>query len=216
MPNARHAGVVLMIVLSFGAPLCGSEHRGPATIVVRTYNYVSAPDSLIESARRETEAVFDGAGLRVIWIDCAVDRHGQPGKLESCTAPLGDNELLLRLLAAHAEASGRQASLGFSLVDPRDPRPVLATIYLDRVLEVAESGRLERAPILGRAMAHELGHLLLRSTGHAPSGLMRAFWFQTELRGERASDWQFSRREAASMRAALDARSTAAIVMASK
>lgn len=37
------------------------------------------------------------------------------------------------------------------------------------------------ARVLGRVLAHEIGHYVLRSPGHAPSGLMRAVQTASEL-----------------------------------
>jgi hypothetical protein len=56
------------------------------------------------------------------------------------------------------------------------------------------------ATLLGRAIAHEIGHLLLGSAEHPRLGLMRALWSHDELRGRKPAHWGFSAREAAQMR----------------
>ena len=55
---------------------------------------------------------------------------------------------------------------------------VLATIYFDRVMWLAHEAGTDSRVLLGRAIAHELGHLLLATTTHGPVGLMRAHWSQ--------------------------------------
>ncbi|MEO5822443.1 MAG: hypothetical protein ABIT71_18195 [Vicinamibacteraceae bacterium] len=53
------------------------------------------------------------------------------------------------------------------------------------------------ALILGRVTAHEIGHLLLGTNSHAPTGLMQATW---DLKRRHPSDWQFTSANAAKMR----------------
>jgi hypothetical protein len=65
---------------------------------------------------------------------------------------------------------------------------------------------VDRATLLGRTLAHELGHLLLGTNAHAPRGLMRARWADAVVRNDVTHDWQFSRREARHMQMALTLR----------
>jgi hypothetical protein len=53
------------------------------------------------------------------------------------------------------------------------------------------------------AMAHEIGHLLLGTSAHASTGLMRAIWSRDELHRHDPADWQFSSVESATMIRAL-------------
>jgi hypothetical protein len=69
---------------------------------------------------------------------------------------------------------------------------VLATIYIDRVEWLAHEAGGDSRALLGRAIAHELGHLLLASTSHGPIGLMRALWSQDEVRRGLVRDWTFA------------------------
>ena len=80
---------------------------------------------------------------------------------------------------------------------------LVATVYVDRVNAVAYVGGVDSAILLARAIAHEIGHLLMGTTQHASNGLMRAVWSQAELRRQMAADWQFSKAEAQAMRRAL-------------
>lgn len=58
----------------------------------------------------------------------------------------------------------------------------------------------------GRAIAHELGHILLGTAKHSALGLMRAKWTEHELRRGLPIDWMFSRDERQAMRGGLSAR----------
>ena len=48
-----------------------------------------------------------------------------------------------------------------------------AYIFGDRIANLKISGRRDFEVILGRVLAHELGHLLLPGQGHSNAGLMQ-------------------------------------------
>jgi hypothetical protein len=86
----------------------------------------------------------------------------------------------------------------------------LATVDPELVLRIARGSAVDFATLLGRAIAHEIGHLLLGHSRHSRVGLMRAIWSQDEIRGIRPTNWQFSAAEAAEMRHGLAARAGSA------
>ena len=92
--------------------------------------------------------------------------------------------------------------MGFSLVGIAGAAPFLATVYVDRVESVARGAGIDARRVLGLAIAHEIGHVLLNSNTHAPSGLMRADWSRNELRRKDAAAWHFLDTEAAHVRSA--------------
>src|SRR5439155_23282002 len=99
--------------------------------------------------------------------------------------------------------------LGFSLVNAADgSAPYLATVYADLTADVARRAGVDSRELLGRAMAHEIGHLLLGTNEHAATGLMRAAWSRAELRRDHTPDWQFLPGEVEQMRAAIAKRNS--------
>ena len=97
------------------------------------------------------------------------------------------------------------------MLDREERGGVLMTIDLFPVRRDC-AGRSSTAipTLLGRAIAHEIGHLLLGSAEHPRSGLMRALWSHDELRGLKPAHWGFSTREAAQMRQTLRGKSRTA------
>ena len=71
---------------------------------------------------------------------------------------------------------------------------------------------MDDGELLGRAMAHEIGHMLIGTSAHARFGLMRAVWASGELRRGMPLDWVFSAKEGAELRRRLDARTSAPAV----
>ena len=57
----------------------------------------------------------------------------------------------------------------------------MATLFYNRVQQLAKQGISSVAQILGHAAAHEIGHLLLATMKHFPTGIMRANWEQEDF-----------------------------------
>ena len=175
-----------------------------AAIVVRTYSPATATDDG-SIARRTAGAILKRAGIHVDWLPC--DATPDEGSSSRCDRPLRQNELVIRILpASSAEPTSEDHVLGVALVDARTGSGSLATVYSNRVERMAQRAGVNAADLLGKAIAHELGHLLLGHNRHASSGLMRACWSGAELRRNRPSEWLFDGKEAASMRRGIEHR----------
>ena len=60
---------------------------------------------------------------------------------------------------------------------------------------------MDEGELLGRAIAHEIGHMLIGTPAHARVGLMRAVWVDAaSCAAVRPLDWMFSGREGAELR----------------
>jgi hypothetical protein len=166
---------------------------------VRVYDTGMVPAADQTAALRAAAGILAAAGIDVTWLPCA-----DPVTASACATPLGAGELSARFvrLPAAVSADG-QLQLGYSLVDTQAHEGSLATIYVDRVQWLAGEAGAQNATLLGFALAHEIGHLLLGTNAHATSGLMRPIWSRTEIGRSDAHDWLFSTSEASRMRASL-------------
>jgi len=164
------------------------------SLLVRLYDTAGLSHADLLHAKATAAAILSPAGIAVDWRDC------QP----SCERSASTSELALRIVAS---ADGSQpSSLGFTFVTGDDNLGALATVVASRVRAMAREAGCDVGTLIGRAMAHEVGHALLGTSVHAAQGLMRATWKASELRRERPGDWMFSRDEAARMRGRLGAR----------
>ena len=176
-----------------------TKESSRASIVVRTYTQ-SDWEGAVPAARRTASEILGRAGVEVAWLECAVPAD-VPAASGACSQPLRWNELVVRILPAGTVAHQREVhALGFAFVDLETGGGSMATVYADRVGVMARSASVNPAELLGRAMAHEIGHLLLGTNRHAPRGLMRAFWSSTDLRQSLATQWQFRGDEGPMMR----------------
>ena len=165
----------------------------PVTLSVRVYDFYGlSPEHRAEARAVAVETMKD-AGVAMTWIDCRGADDQVPA---TCLATLDDGEVVLRI----QDRTKRVAHiLGSAVV--RDEGPgVLASVYAGSVADRSAKSGVPLTTILGRVTAHEIGHLLLGSNSHRPTGLMRASW---DVRWRHPSEWRFSRDDAAAIRSRL-------------
>jgi hypothetical protein len=171
---------------------------GGAIVAVRLFDMSGLPDSDVHEAVKVATRLFEAAGLQLIVTNCPVERAGDA----ACTSDLAPNERVVRVIRSPAAWKTNNVRLGNAVVVPGTQPGVLATVYADRVAWKAADVGIDRPLLLGRAIAHEVGHLLLGTSSHSPLGLMRAQWTPEELRRDWPTDWFFSTRDASRLRTA--------------
>lgn len=150
------------------------------TLAIRTYDGFGVSASRMTRAQGVATALLAAADVDALWIDCTAPA--------SCLSPVGLREVVVRFVASPSGES--RDVLGEALVDRTAHAGVFATIFADHVDAVAARVDIDQAVLLGRTLAHEIGHLLGRS--HQRAGLMRSRWSDDELRRQRDSDWLWS------------------------
>jgi hypothetical protein len=168
-------------------------------VVIRTYDGFGVPGRDLETARAIASDTLRAAGVEAAWTTCEAGTTGFDPMQERCRALPEAAEVIVRIVGEADNLEGTIV-LGNALVDKRAGHGVLATLFATRVAKMADQAGIDRGTLLGRAIAHELGHLLLGTSEHRPSGLMRARWTLDELRRAIPHDWRFSRRDANEIR----------------
>jgi hypothetical protein len=158
----------------------------PVNVVIRLYDMATRNAAGRVVAMRTATNAIATAGIKVKWRDCS-----RGGTAHPCRTVRDAGDLVVRVMPARG-AGNPSAELGFAPIDPSGRATVIATIYYDAVTGVARRTGLGANELLGRAIAHEIGHLLLRAPGHANSGLMRPLWTDDELMRNHPGDWTFS------------------------
>jgi|KBSSwiS6_1023812.scaffolds.fasta_scaffold00930_2 hypothetical protein len=182
-------------------------------LTARLYSLVDVPAGDRVAATVVAGNILRSAGIDMMWTDC--NQRPSSDRLATnqvCLTPPRTDEVMVRVVAAPASASGSQKAgmdtLGDAYVDTAAASGSLATVYVDRVALMAHSAGIDTGTLLGRVMAHEIGHLLLGTATHRASGLMRAEWSAALLQRRMANDWRLSRPDAAQARAGLLRRTT--------
>jgi len=158
-------------------------------LVVRVYDAVGVPPEVLERAHVTVDRTMTAVGIRPVWRSCGAGL---------CADPPKPNQVIVRIVKA-TERSACDV-LGDAMVDVAGQAGTLATIYMDRVETLAAEAHVDSGRLLGRAIAHEIGHLLLGTSNHAHIGLMRAQWQAGELQRDWPLDWVLSAGEGSRMR----------------
>ena len=174
-------------------------------VVVRSYNTIGLPLPMLDHAESTVGDLLHEAGIDSSWRNCRTTDGPSSQSRDLCGDVLNASEVIVRIVRAPRAITDVEV-LGYSHVDAYRRQGTLATVFADRVRELAAALRIDEATLLGRAITHEVGHLLLGTLEHSEKGLMRSAW-NTAGRGR--SDWFFSSAEAARMHASLEARSLA-------
>jgi len=163
-------------------------------VTIRVYDlYGVAADTRQEALAVAADALAR-AGVQAAWVDCSAKVAATP-----CKLPLAAGELVLRI--GRMPPDGHKV-LGDAVLTRGQGPAQLATIYAAAVRDTSVRSGTPMATLLGRATAHEIGHLLLGTAGHADAGLMRAQWSWQDLQraARHMDDWNFSRDEGATIR----------------
>jgi hypothetical protein len=165
--------------------LSGAAQTLPLRIQIMVYDRAGVAPKALSQAEGLTGKILVAAGVDTEWSAGAISDLQRLGTDFTARTPVdcasGSGTDLVRVAVfGHAPAGLPVQALGFSL--PCAMTGIQVVIYADRVAKVSETNAPTFSRVLGYAMAHELGHVLLRSAGHGDFGLMRGVWSK--------SDWQ--------------------------
>lgn len=184
----------------------GKTGRGVAeeqTLLIRVYGQAEVPAIAFHSATMETARLFRPAGIRIRWEH--VSRESPQDKGTDMTAAAfrqpNDRPYLVIRLMRRIPANLLPGALGYSL--PFAHRGAHVLIFCDRVEALTEGLDTAAYVVLGYAMAHELGHVLLGSVEHTSGGLMQGCWTPATWRLTSQGLVGFDRAEIKRMRAGL-------------
>jgi hypothetical protein len=174
-------------------------------LVVRLYDAAGLPAHELKAAANTAADVLRKAKIDVEWIVCPAARGATVNHWPGCHEQPATGELFVRITRSPTVRSDDRM-LGYAFLNTERSEGALATIFVDRVDALARDAGVGRSLLLGRGIAHELGHLLLGTNRHPAVGLMRALWSVQELKLGFGRDWSFSREEAGRMRERLTER----------
>jgi hypothetical protein len=144
-------------------------------------------ENAVNRAEKQAASILREAKVETIWLDCPPAGAELAGKPRS-EPGAGPEAFSLRILdqVPPERPAVRYEALGFALPCSESATGCPAYVFWHRVKEMAKYGDASKSQILGHAMAHEIGHLLL-GPNHVPAGLMKAKWDRRDLR---SAAWQ--------------------------
>jgi hypothetical protein len=159
---------------------------GRVEFSILLYDLAHVGSKTLQQADRIATEIFSNAGVNVRFATVSLtdpselltDFTARPAS--GCTQPLASAVLRAQILP-HAPVGLPRGTLGYAL--PCARRGVQVTLFADSIEEVSHNAYTPSfCRVLGHVLAHEVGHVLLRSEAHTQDGLMKALWTR--------SDWQ--------------------------
>jgi hypothetical protein len=204
MTDPYACSCVVIVISLLHVPLCAAEASW-SKVTIRFYDNTEAIEAERRASLEVAASIVSAASVEVLWKTCT--QSGAPStstpSQNGCEEPIAPGEFAVRIVRSGIVLDGMRGALplGDAMIDSGTRSGVLATIYIDRVNWMAEQAGIDVQALLGRAIAHELGHLLMASGAHGSTGLMRPRWSQSEIRRRRMDDWMFRPQEIAAIKA---------------
>jgi len=153
-----------------------SLHAGDAELSVRVRLTVAGdvPTAVRMALVGEASTIWQRAGVRLVWAPpTGAAAPGLRVLVVHRPAPAPEGEWPVgELVMATAQTPGGTVPVPIAFVSIESSWQILATANLPPEPQKLTHRRL--GVVLGRAVAHEIGHYLLATPTHAASGLMRA------------------------------------------
>jgi hypothetical protein len=186
----RYSIVPITTALLANSVVSPSAQVPQATVVV--HNRARLLRHTLADAQTIVDRIFLAAGVRLVWR-----RPAPSGVLTS------SDMRTIRIIIVPRETAQvigyRRDSLAFTPGASRGTAS-LAYVLAHRIAAVSRGYRVPLGIVLGSAIAHEMGHMLL-SGRHSRQGMMQANFNQADFRKIAAGELGFSEAEAADMRA---------------
>ena len=193
-PTVGHArpwvGVCLGLSLAVGtgqAPLTSSTSGADLEVLV--VNQAGISSATLEGAQSNMTTLFAKVGVNIRWVS-AVANSGRRS-----VSILLTREPMLKVAI-------RPGALGLAVSTP-DGYGRVAYVFYQRIADVARRHLIDVPTLLSIAMAHEIGHLLVRGIGHDDEGLMKEEWSARDFRAAMNGTLAFAPVTALAIRGAL-------------
>jgi len=186
----RNAAVIAAtLIVLWSVPLAATESEAP-DVRIRILDYARIATDVIGHAQQRVTDMYETIGVQMRWQITLCPPDPTASAAETLTEA---SDFVLIVLSPNMSRRLKIAPnvLGMAIVQPQGGGRI-AYVLFDRVARVARAARSDVTDLLGRVMAHEIGHLMLPDGSHSASGLMRADWNMKELQRPLHSAFEFT------------------------
>jgi hypothetical protein len=155
---------------------------------VEVYTVAKVPDAVLDHANQVLDRILSFSSIQVSWTlkDPAASEgqllvhagNPKPG-IETARASCAAKRSITVRITPYAPLGYESSMIGFAL--PFAPRGVNVVVYFDRILDKSAEHGIPTSVLLAHALAHEIGHVLLRNTEHTENNLMAESWRKNEF-----------------------------------
>jgi hypothetical protein len=187
-----------------------AESTKAEALHVTVYDKTNLTRAFAKQVADDLRLIFRESGIEIRWIAGAPDADeatltiydGTGGRdRERWLACHARRDIALSILPV-APSSVPTSVLGMSL--PLASKGLNVMVYRDRIEAAALSRGVQESELLAHAIAHEIGHVLLRSGAHDGNGLMAGVWKAREYAWIATGSMFFDPGQSAAMRASMN------------
>jgi hypothetical protein len=161
-----------------------------ALLTVVVHNTAEVPDADLTRAKAGVDRLLATAGVTIVWAES--------GDSAGFTI-----QVVIRRQPGGGPGAKSPSALGTTIGEDHS-RGGVSFVFYGRVLTFAHAHKRPVGAVLGLAIAHELGHVLLPAPAHTPSGLMKAEWNDDDIRHLAAGAAAFTSVQATLMNTAIE------------
>jgi hypothetical protein len=197
-PQRGTRAVLLMAALAVAS---AASHGIPQTlssakVCVRLTDFAGLSGHERAEAEGSVQWVFRRARVDIEFVECLT-------AAEACRQPKEPRDISLQILKERPKKMPRDTA-GFTVLTPSDRlSDSYAVVSFAVVAAKARQMNVPEVDVLAAAIAHELGHLLLRTSSHARTGIMKQRLDREQIERMERGTLLFTDREAAAMTARL-------------
>jgi len=157
--------VMALFATASSSARAAANDNAPAKIVLHVEDFALLLSPTISDAENEVRAVFRQAGVQVTWL------NGNPSPRMISDSNLHVSVKILN--RQMADRKSRTEGTSSDVLGQSAREACQVWIFYDRVTALTNPLPGGGGEILGRVIAHEVGHLLLPAQSHSDKGIMR-------------------------------------------
>jgi hypothetical protein len=177
--RAAASGVLMAVTFALTATTAAAHGHQPDApkILILGEDRAHLRASVLRAAEAEVTRLYRAVGVDSTWLQIQPDGSGPES--EEVSQP----GVHLLIMIVPRETTARMAPAGALGLTPSEPggESRVAYVFYDRVEGAAQSSGADLGTLLGCAIAHEIGHMLLPRPAHSATGIMRATWTDEDL-----------------------------------
>ena len=199
---------------AFGGRSARADHPKDAPrVTVHVYNWAELEHEVVLGAKEAVMGVFCQAGVDAVVQELAVLSEEEDAAADG----VNPEDFFVHIFSREMARSLRLPATALGVAPGASNERARSMVYVfDHVAEeLAEEHQQQvlsrvhgawmrpanKGQILGHAMAHEIGHVLLRRESHSAGGIMRSVWSRSDLQKMSAGNLRFTPEEARRLRA---------------
>ncbi len=171
-------GLLVLTCSIFPKTLSAHEHAQSSAVnlTVSVFNDAGVEPSVWSQAQNRATEIMRHSGISLTWLDCG-SPASQPDS--NCSAISYPTHLSVRVVPKVSPV--KEHIFGQSFQNAAGEGNYVL-VYYAGLKAFRGATTVSTGELLGCVIAHELGHLLLGTASHSPTGLMSAVWQDPELR----------------------------------